>query len=437
MNELLLTITLGGTITIVVFVVLFSGLVAGGLWYLTRRERRRFKASRVSMAVKLEPIEKMLKQELIKAKSYTKFAITTIEIDNVSEIKTTAGAKFIKDLLEMIAGRAVRQYNYPLTVARYGNNRIVYISKRLNNAKQLKQIEKVMNAMKDPFVNPNGANVNAKCNYSVINFPEAGHEYSAIIRSIELGIADSLRKGGMSIAIDSLADDVGSLNNYLKVKRAIDKGELTVKYTPVINVYNRERIGFVAEVVSGEVDYQAIMNSSGDGEWLSKWLYDEVFMAIDRLIGRSGALIMPKMPSTFTAEFSRYYKERLSEKEAYKEQAVLTLDASTLISDGGALPSDRSIALEFTDIALMDSYNELIKRYKPRYALVDLESVSGDKENFVRQLALAVEPYDTVIILGGIADKSGSDIASTSGVEYVSGSIYGDALSITELIDTV
>lgn len=437
MNELLLTITLGGTITIVVFVVLFSGLVAGGLWYLTRRERRRFKASRVSMAVKLEPIEKMLKQELIKAKSYTKFAITTIEIDNVSEIKTTAGAKFIKDLLEMIAGRAVRQYNYPLTVARYGNNRIVYISKRLNNAKQLKQIEKVMNAMKDPFVNSDGANVNAKCNYSVINFPEAGHEYSAIIRSIELGIADSLRKGGMSIAIDSLADDVGSLNNYLKVKRAIDKGELTVKYTPVINVYNRERIGFVAEVVSGEVDYQSIMNSSGDGEWLSKWLYDEVFMAIDRLIGRSGALIMPKMPSTFTAEFSRYYKERLSEKEAYKEQAVLTLDASTLISDGGALPSDRSIALEFTDIALMDSYNELIKRYKPRYALVDLESVSGDKENFVRQLALAVEPYDTVIILGGIADKSGSDIASTSGVEYVSGSIYGDALSITELIDTV
>lgn len=437
MNELLLTITLGGTITIVVFVVLFSGLVAGGLWYLTRRERRRFKASRVSMAVKLEPIEKMLKQELIKAKSYTKFAITTIEIDNVSEIKTTAGAKFIKDLLEMIAGRAVRQYNYPLTVARYGNNRIVYISKRLNNAKQLKQIEKVMNAMKDPFVNPDGANVNAKCNYSVINFPEAGHEYSAIIRSIELGIADSLRKGGMSIAIDSLADDVGSLNNYLKVKRAIDKRELTVRYTPVINVYNRERIGFVAEVVTGEVDYQSIMNSSGDGEWLSKWLYDEVFMAIDRLIGRSGALIMPKMPSTFTAGFSDYYRERLSEKEAYKEQAVLTLDASTLIGDGGALPSDRSIALEFTDIALMDSYNELIKRYKPRYALVDLESVSGDKENFVRQLALAVEPYDTVIILGGIADKSGSDIASSSGVEYVSGSIYGDALSITELIDTV
>lgn len=437
MNELLLTITLGGTITIVVFVAIFSGLVAGALWYLTRRERRRFKASRVSMAVKLEPIEKMLKQELIKAKSYTKFAITTIEIDNVSEIKALVGGKFIKDLLEMIAGRAVRQYNYPLTVARYGNNRIVYISKRLNNAKQLKQIEKVMNAMKDPFVNPDGENVCAKCNYSVINFPEAGSEYSAIIRSIELGIADSLRKGGVSIAIDSLANDVGSLNNYLKVKRAIDRGELTVRYTPVINVYNRERIGFVAEVVSGEVDYQAIMNSSGDGEWLSKWLYEEVFMAIDRLIGRSGALIMPKMPSPLTDGFISYYKEKLAEKEAYREQTVLTLDASALIDGAGVLPSEGSVALEFLDGALMDGYSEIIRRCKPRYALVDLEHVSGDKEKFVKEIAAAVEPYDTVIILGGIADKSGSDMANSSGIEYVSGSVFGDALSITELIDTV
>lgn len=437
MNELLLTITLGGTITIVVFVAIFSGLVAGALWYLTRRERRRFKASRVSMAVKLEPIEKMLKQELIKAKSYTKFAITTIEIDNVSEIKALVGGKFIKDLLEMIAGRAVRQYNYPLTVARYGNNRIVYISKRLNNAKQLKQIEKVMNAMKDPFVNPDGENVCAKCNYSVINFPEAGSEYSAIIRSIELGIADSLRKGGVSIAIDSLADDVGSLNNYLKVKRAIDRGELTVRYTPVINVYNRERIGFVAEVVSGEVDYQAIMNSSGDGEWLSKWLYEEVFMAIDRLIGRSGALIMPKMPSPLTDGFISYYKEKLAEKEAYREQTVLTLDASALIGGAGVLPSEGSVALEFLDGALMDGYSEIIRRCKPRYALVDLERVSGDKEKFVKEIVAAVEPYDTVIILGGIADKSGSDMAYSSGIEYVSGSVFGDALSITELIDTV
>lgn len=437
MNELLLTITLGGTITIVVFVAIFSGLVAGALWYLTRRERRRFKASRVSMAVKLEPIEKMLKQELIKAKSYTKFAITTIEIDNVSEIKALVGGKFIKDLLEMIAGRAVRQYNYPLTVARYGNNRIVYISKRLNNAKQLKQIEKVMNVMKDPFVNPDGENVCAKCNYSVINFPEAGSEYSAIIRSIELGIADSLRKGGVSIAIDSLTDDVSSLNNYLKVKRAIDRGELTVKYTPVINVYNRERIGFVAEVVSGEVDYQAIMNSSGDGEWLSKWLYDEVFMAIDRLIGRSGALIMPKMPSPLTDGFAGYYKERLAEKEAYREQTVLTLDASALIGGKEVLPSEGSVAIEFLDSALMEGYYELIRRCKPRYALVDLEQVSGDKENFVKQLASAVEPYDTVIILGGITDKSSSDMANANGIEYVSGSVFGDALSITELIDTV
>lgn len=437
MNELLLTITLGGTITIVVFVAIFSGLVAGALWYLTRRERRRFKASRVSMAVKLEPIEKMLKQELIKAKSYTKFAITTIEIDNVSEIKTLVGGKFIKDLLEMIAGRAVRQYNYPLTVARYGNNRIVYISKRLNNTKQLKQIEKVMNVMKDPFVNPDGENVCAKCNYSVINFPEAGSEYSAIIRSIELGIADSLRKGGVSIAIDSLTDDVSSLNNYLKVKRAIDRGELNVKYTPVINVYNRERIGFVAEVVSGEVDYQAIMNSSGDGEWLSKWLYDEVFMAIDRLIGRSGALIMPKMPSPLTDGFASYYKERLAEKEAYREQTVLTLDASALIGGKEVLPSEGSVAIEFLDSALMEGYYELIRRCKPRYALVDLEQVSGDKENFVKQLASAVEPYDTVIILGGITDKSGSDMANANGIEYVSGSVFGDALSITELIDTV
>lgn len=437
MNELLLTITLGGTITIVVFVAIFSGLIAGALYYLTRRERRRFQASRVSMAVKLEPIEKMLKQELIKAKSYTKFAITTIELDNVSEIKTIVGSKFIKDLLEMIAGRAVRQYNYPLTVARYGNNRIVYISKRLNNAKQLKQIEKVMNAMKDPFVNPDGDNISAKCNYSVINFPEAGHEYSAIIRSIELGVADSLRKGGVSIATDTLAEEVGSLNNYLKVKRAIDRGELTVRYTPVMNVYNKERIGFVAEVVSSEVDYQAIMNSSGDGEWLSKWLYDEVFMAIDRLIGRSGALILPKMPSPLTDGFVNYYKERLAEKEAYREQTVLTLDAATLIADNGVLPSDGSVALEFLDSGLMDGYNELIKRCKPRYALVDLERVIGDKENFVKQIASAVEPYDTVIILGGIADKSGSDMANASGIEYVSGTVFGDALSITELIDTV
>lgn len=437
MNELLLTITLGGTITIVVFVAIFSGLIAGALYYLTRRERRRFQASRVSMAVKLEPIEKMLKQELIKAKSYTKFAITTIELDNVSEIKTIVGSKFIKDLLEMIAGRAVRQYNYPLTVARYGNNRIVYISKRLNNAKQLKQIEKVMNAMKDPFVNPDGDNISAKCNYSVINFPEAGHEYSAIIRSIELGVADSLRKGGVSIATDTLAEEVGSLNNYLKVKRAIDRGELTVRYTPVMNVYNKERIGFVAEVVSSEVDYQAIMNSSGDGEWLSKWLYDEVFMAIDRLIGRSGALILPKMPSPLTDGFVNYYKERLAEKEAYREQTVLTLDAATLIADNGVLPSDGSVALEFLDSGLMDGYSELIKRCKPRYALVDLERVIGDKENFVKQIASAVEPYDTVIILGGIADKSGSDMANASGIEYVSGTAFGDALSITELIDTV
>lgn len=437
MNELLLTITLGGTITIVVFVAIFSGLVAGALFYLTRRERRRFQASRVSMAVKLEPIEKMLKQELIKAKSYTKFAITTIELDNVSEIKTIVVSKFIKDLLEMIAGRAVRQYNYPLTVARHGNNRIVYISKRLNNAKQLKQIEKVMNAMKDPFVNPDGDNISAKCNYSVINFPEAGHEYSAIIRSIELGVADSLRKGGVSIATDTLAEEVGSLNNYLKVKRAIDRGELTVRYTPVMNVYNKERIGFVAEVVSGEVDYQAIMNSSGDGEWLSKWLYDEVFMAIDRLIGRSGALILPKMPSPLTDGFVNYYKERLAEKEAYREQTVLTLDASALMDVGGALPSDGSIALEFLDGVLMEGYNELIRKCKPRYALVDLERVIGDKEDFVKQIASAVEPYDTVIILGGIADKSGSDIASASGIEYVSGTAFGDALSITELIDTV
>lgn len=437
MNELLLTITLGGTITIVVFVAIFSGLIAGALFYLTRRERRRFQASRVSMAVKLEPIEKMLKQELIKAKSYTKFAITTIELDNVSEIKSIVGGKFIKDLLEMIAGRAVRQYNYPLTVARYGNNRIVYISKRLNNAKQLKQIEKVMNAMKDPFVNPDGDNVSAKCNYSVINFPEAGHEYSAIIRSIELGVADSLRKGGVSIATDSLAEEVGSLNNYLKVKRAIDRGELTVRYTPVMNVYNKERIGFVAEVVSSEVDYRAIMNSSGDGEWLSKWLYDEVFMAIDRLIGRSGALIMPKMPSPLTDGFVSYYKERLAEKEAYREQTVLTLDATALIDAGGALPSDGSVALEFLDDTVMEGYNQLIRKCKPRYALVDLEQVKGDKENFVKQIASAVEPYDTMIILGGIADKSGSDMASASGIEYVSGSAFGDALSITELIDTV
>lgn len=437
MKNALSTITLGGTITIVVFVILLCIGLAVLFCYLTFRERKRYKAGKVRLGIKLLPLEKMIKDKLVSSRADSKFCITAVEIDNVSALKTDGGSKSVKEITEAIASRIVKEYRYPISAARQGKSRIVYLSKSAADKKLLGIVGRIQNALSVPFVGADGSEINLKCNIGVLKFPQCGNEYIKILRNIELALADAARKGGVSVASASDGADGTELNEYLKIKRAVDSGEIMLNYAAFVNAFNKERVGFSALYGGSE----NLLSETGGGAagWLDKWRIGEVCRLIDRLEDKLALpIIVPiecgienneKIISEIIGEIKK--------KKEYSEQIIICFKESELF----ALTEKQhdeiqeiSAAIDVDSAENIERYETAISRLKPRYALIDAHKFNTEELENAEKI---MERYNVITIMTNVDAKSEFKAAKANGIELLMGNLYGTVLTAAEIADSL
>lgn len=437
MHNTLSTITMGGTITIVVFVILVCIGLSVLFGYLIIRERKRYKESKVHMGTKLLPLEKMIKDKLINARANTRFCITAVEIDNLSIVKKDGSGKMIKEITDSIAARIVREYNYPVSAARQGKSRIIYLSKNVTDKRNAVIIAKLRKSLNNPYLSVEGEEFNIKCNIAVIKFPQCGNEYSMILRNIELALADAARNNGLSIGLKTNNDDNEELNEYLKIKKAIERGDVRVDYTGFVNAFNKERAGFIA-CIGGDKDILPLLGG-GIVEWLDIWCLGEVCRLIERIGSKTALPFIIKIMSPIkdnTFVINEIIKELKNNTDCI-EQTVICLKGSEVYAIDDKLLNtmqEINIAINVDCADNIEQYEEAISKLKPRYALIDVSKLNSEEIERVEKI---MERYNVITVMENLENKSAIKIAHQNGIELLAGSMFGDNLTANEIAETV
>lgn len=436
MHKTLSTITMGGTITIVVFVILVCIGLSALLGFLIARERKRYKESKVHMGIKLLPLEKMIKDKLINTRANTRFCITAVEID-LSAVKKDGGGKIITNLTDSIAARIVREYNYPISAARQGKSRIIYLSKNATDKKNAAIIAKLRKSLANPYMSVEGEEFNIMCNIAVIKFPQCGNEYSLILRNIELALADAARNNGLSIGLKINQEDNEELNEYLKIKRAVDRGDIRVEFTGFVNAFNKERAGFIA-CIGGDEKLLSLLGG-GIVEWLDIWCLNEVCRLIGRIGNKTALPLIIKIMSQFK-DNSNVINEIIKELKKNTdciEQAVICLNVSEVYAIDEQFMNtmqELNIAINIDCADNIEQYESAINKLKPRYALIDAMKLNSEEVENVERI---MERYNVITVMVNTDSKIAINLARQNGIELLAGSMFGDKMTAIEITETV
>ncbi len=284
-----LNLNKGVYILLVILFFVFCVVASVLLFFGIRRDRRRLIAEKYKIKeLDRAGFEELLKHKYDVANDDTHFSVMLVQIDGISDMKTSLGERQVKKITQMLRERIVRVIPHGSKICDYDEEKLaVYIEEHMDN-KGLTNVAMVtISECNKPVTLLTRAKLNVNVNLGIASNNEFSADAVSMLQNIELALITA-RKGGFNkfvIYSEELAEtQTEEYKHYQEIKTAISEHQFTLFYQPIYDVNENRPIAYESLVrwlhptlgVLTPYKFLPIMEQTGDINWIGTWAFEQL-----------------------------------------------------------------------------------------------------------------------------------------------------------------
>ena len=284
-----LNLNTGVYILLVVLFFLFCVGACVFLFFGIRRDRRRLIAEKYKIKeLDRSGFEELLKHKYDVATADTHFSVMLVQIDGMTDMKTSLGERQVKKITQMLRERIVRVIPHGSKICDYDDEKLaVYIEEHMDNIGLTNIAMVTISECNKPVTLLTRAKLNINVNLGIASNNEFSADAVSMLQNIELALVTA-RKGGLNkfvIYSEELAEtQTEEYKQYQEIKTAIAEHQFTLFYQPIYDVNKNKPIAYESLVrwlhptlgVLTPFKFLPIMEQTGDINWIGSWAFEQL-----------------------------------------------------------------------------------------------------------------------------------------------------------------
>ena len=270
-------------------------------------------------------------------------AVLLMDLDNFKEVNDQLGHHAGDVLLQQVGPRLRSHLRSSDTIARFGGDEFAVLLPGADRESALVAVRKILRDLQRPFVVEDQA-LEVGASVGIVLFPEHGNDPETLLRRADVAMYTAKRGGRGQAVYQSDLDEQGPSRLLVaaELRAALENGEMTVDYQPIVDVTRGRVVGLEA---------------------LARWQHDErgsipptEFIPVAERASLIGPLT--RFVLADAVKLSRELKEAGADLRVSVNLSMRNLldpefvnDAAELIREGGVEPS--RLAFEITESVVM------------------------------------------------------------------------------------
>ncbi|WP_251359082.1 bifunctional diguanylate cyclase/phosphodiesterase [Kangiella sp. TOML190] len=178
-------------------------------------------------------------------------ALLFVDLDAFKVVNDTFGHNIGDELLKEVGKRFKTQLNGDDLICRHGGDEFLVMPSSSYSEEQVENFaNNLIRALNKPF-HINEQKIHIGCSVGIAFYPRHGNGYMELLRASDIAMYRAKERGTEQFQVysDNLAKEIHNKNQMaLDLRRAIDKGQLSLVYQPKVNLKTKEISGYEALV---------------------------------------------------------------------------------------------------------------------------------------------------------------------------------------------
>ncbi|MDE7257123.1 MAG: EAL domain-containing protein, partial [Clostridia bacterium] len=284
-----LNLNKGVYILLVVLFFVFCVVACVLLFFGIRRDRRRLLAEKYKIKeLDRQGFEELLKHKYDVATDDTHFSVMLVQIDGMTDMKSSLGERQVKKITQPLRERIVRVIPHGSKICDYDEEKLaVYIEEHMDNIGLTNIAMVTISECNKPVTLLTRAKLNINVNLGIASNNEFSADAVSMLQNIELALVTA-RKGGLNkfvIYSEELAEtQTEEYKHYQEIKTAIAEHQFTLFYQPIYDVNKNKPIAYESLVrwmhptlgILTPFKFLPIMEQTGDINWIGSWAFEQL-----------------------------------------------------------------------------------------------------------------------------------------------------------------
>lgn len=399
-----------------------------------------------------------------KVGSYGQFSLFYIKLDDYETHKEILGEDLLKENVKNFAERLVYEFKGEANICQYDNDSFLIFDKNEYDYESLEDIAKKILDIVGESYNVRNQNISITASIGVAMYPTCGTGFKELFENLELATYIAQRDGGNKYILyynELREKESSNLEYFNEVRGAMDRGELTLYYQPIIDVKSKALYGFEALLrwehptkgIISPANFIPILEQSGDIAYLSRWCLTQVITKIEEIetvypnrdikIGINLS-VKQMVDENMAPEFAKIIKKHnvntnkiileVAQYAMFEKMNQVRVNILRLRDLGFGIATD-GLGLDFKSIAQIESKPIDVLKLD-RTFLSDIED-NQIQEKYVQMLLENANKTNRVVISEGVEDFKHLEYVKKQNIEYVQGYYIAKPFDSKELVDYI
>ena len=396
--------------------------------------------------------------------SYGQFSLFYIKLDDYETHKEILGEDLLKENVKNFAERLVYEFKGEANICQYDDDSFLIFDKNEYDYDSLEDIaQKILDIVGDTY-NQGNKNINITTSIGVAMYPTCGTGFKELFENLELATYIAQRDGGNKYIIyynELREKESSNLEYFNEVRGAMDRGELTLYYQPIIDVKSKALYGFEALLrwehptkgIISPANFIPILEQSGDIAYLSRWCLSQVITKIEEIEAiypnrdiKIGINLSVKqmVDENMAPEFAKIIKKHnintgkivleIAQYAMFEKMNQVRINILKLRDLGFKIATD-GLGLDFKSIAQIESKPIDVLKLD-RTFLSDIED-NQIQERYVAMLLENANKTNRVVISEGVEDFKHLEYVINQNIEYAQGYYIAKPFDSKEVVDYI
>lgn len=279
----------GVAIFLVILFVIVAGVAICFLWRGVRKDRNRLIAEKLKKGeLDRNAFDELLKRKFRTANKNTHFCVFRIELNNAVMMRETLGEKQYQSLSLTIEDRLSKVLPRGSKICRYDFDTLIVFSDEDLDAKSIGDIAAfcLLEGHKSVSLTTR-MKVEPDLNIGVAVYSPFSAEFGLLMQNLELALMVAKKSGVNQFTIYSPElsnSESEEYKYYQEIKSAIDHGEFTLYFQPIVDVGTLQTVGYESLLrwnhrtmgVLSPAKFLDILEQSGDIHWVGVWAFEQL-----------------------------------------------------------------------------------------------------------------------------------------------------------------
>lgn len=233
-------------------------------------------------------LEEMLKHKYEIARDDLHFTLMLVQIDGMSDMKTSLGERQVKKICTTLRERIVRVIPHGSKICDFDEETLgVYIEENMDNVGLTNVANVMISECNRSVTLLTRAKLDVNVNIGIASNNEFSADSVSLMQNAGLALITA-RKGGLNkffIYSEELAEtQTDEYKQYQEIKEAIAGHQFTLYYQPIYDVVANKPIAYESLVrwmhptlgIQTPAKFLPIMEQTGDINWIGAWAFEEL-----------------------------------------------------------------------------------------------------------------------------------------------------------------